>query len=155
MKKIYFLLITKLLLLALVNSSFGQTGLKRWYFNGNEVDFSSGVPQINSLPASRVNPKSGSHGMYGSNGNPLFQIIDGNVYNKFGNLVANLHTGSPNTGPNYSHGRYADEYAYEMEIVPVPGSECNKFYIFYLESIVSTTTPGSTLVFLGHVLRYS
>lgn len=155
MKKIYFVFFAKLLLCSLVSPIFGQTGLKQWYFNGSAVDFSSGVPQVSSLPASRTNPKSVSHGMYGSNGNPLFQVIDGNIYNKFGTLVANLHTTSPTTGPSYNHVRYADEYAYEMEIVPVPGSACNKFYIFYLETIVSTTTPGSTLVFLGHVLRYS
>lgn len=155
MKKICLLLFTKLILIGLASTSFGQTGLKRWYFNGNEVDFSTGVPIVNTLPAARVNPKSGSHGMYGSNGDPLFQIIDGNVYNKFGNLVANLLTISPNTGPNYNHVRATDEYAYEMEIVPVPGSECSKFYIFHLESIVSTTSSSSTYLALGHVLRYS
>lgn len=153
MKKIYFLLITKLLLLGLVNSSFGQTGLKRWYFNGNEVDFSTGVPQVNPLPASALNPNSATHGMYGNNGKPLFQVIDGKIYNKVGNLVADFHTASFPAQPTFLFSPRS-EYGYETEIIPVPGSECSKFYVFYLQAIFSTTGLGAP-PFHGHILRYS
>lgn len=148
------IVLLKLLLIGFSYTVFGQTGLKRWYFNGNEVDFSSGTPQVNPLPASRTNPKSLTHGMYGINGKPLFQVIDGNVYNKLGNLVGSVFLNPPLNGPPYQHVRSADEYAYEMSIVPVPGSQCEKFYLFYFESIVSSTSSQGPL-YLGHSLRYT
>lgn len=124
---------------------FAQPQPKRWYFNGEGVNFTASPPTTFQLSgaAAAATASSAANGVYDAAGNMLFYVRDNNVYNSSGAFVEFLEIFSNlniRMGPN-------------IVIVPVPGS-CTKYYIIYL-FVVSYDACGLGCLFLKQELRYS
>lgn len=119
--------------------------LKKWYLNQFEIDFSTTLPQINSLPQTYPISFGGgssngfarnSHGFYNDDGNILFytaaesngnfleyRIIDGQ-----GNIMGTLTETPDNSG--------------EMSMVPFGCNDPNKYLLIYFAAY--TSNPNRT-----------
>ncbi|MGI8893219.1 MAG: hypothetical protein ACR2GN_07135, partial [Bacteroidia bacterium] len=137
-------LIKNLLLFVLLFCStvtvYSQSQLKKWHFNGEGVDFSTGVPVVYSMPVSLTGAESASNGFY-SPGGDLFYVLDNKLYDKNGGLIDVFEPFNP----------LYDRMGPEIIVIPIPGI-CTKFYIVYLD--IETYTTG-TLLYLRSDLRYS
>ncbi len=98
-----------------------NTQMQHWYIGGENIDFTSpnlSTYNIANLPNS-TNKPGNSNGIYDENGNVIFYVDDGTLYNSNGtNIFTFAYTGS-------NYGRVI-----ECSIVPVPGN-CQTYYVIY------------------------
>jgi|GEM_PF-5949407 len=122
---------------------YAQPQLKKWYFNGEGVDFTAAaaVFPITGVPAASA--ISAANGMYDASGNMLFYVRENNIYAANGSFIEDF---SP-------FPLSQDRMGPAIIIVPVP-LNCNKYYIIYLYALVYNDCPNC-LLFYKQELRYS
>ncbi len=114
--------------------------MKHWYIGGVDIDFTS--PTASSYNTTNMVASTGrsgnSSGLYDNNGNMVFYVDDGTVYNSSGTEIITL----AKTGVNY--GRVI-----ECSIVPKPG-DCSTYYVLYSTSEVYNV-PNQAILAYGIV----
>ncbi|MCB0566631.1 MAG: T9SS type A sorting domain-containing protein [Phaeodactylibacter sp.] len=104
-----------------------QAQKDKWLLYPTEVDFDSGPgfsPFAFSNPHPDIDiPYSYENSVFDENGNLLFYIQDGSIYNAAGQLEGNFEFGAPMK---------------EIGIAPVPG-ECSTYCIFYMQTFAPAT----------------
>lgn len=95
---------------------FSQPQQHVWQFQNQEIDFTSGAPQVNST-SNQTFSYENSHGIHDDNGNMILKIVDGTVYNKFNQVIGGL------TG-------YSSGMVNSLQIIPFKNNQC-KYYVVY------------------------
>jgi len=128
--------ITLLIVISLLGytSSFSQesTQMKHWYFNGKQIEFTEASASVQELATQHQYTASCANGVYNQQGEVLFNVIDGSVYNRNGELIDYITDSNPwfeIVGDN-PIVEAIEQLGMETNIVSVPGN-CSKFYIIY------------------------
>lgn len=104
---------------------------KAWYFNGKSLNFTDGVPQIESLNVEHTETASAANGVHDNSGDLLFHVIDNAIYDKEGNLMSIVtNTDIVDLSLPGSPPYAVLQMGSEVNFVNVPGS-CSKFYVIY------------------------
>lgn len=122
-KSIYLLLLIFILSFISFNASVAQN--KTWIFPDKLVRFSP-TPSVTSLPNNTgITSNQSYNAMQDANGNLLFYVVDGSIYDADGNWIDNILN-------NEVPGNLAAGFP-EVCLVPVPSS-CTKYYIIAAEA---------------------
>ncbi|MEN9347850.1 MAG: hypothetical protein RLZZ77_1361 [Bacteroidota bacterium] len=141
-----------------LSANFVHSQAPLWIMGNKLVDFSSTVPEVSDLPQPGTNPnlhytgqipQKGQSCQFDNNGDLLFFIIDGSIFDAEGYLIAKgvssiLDLTSTQLVPNQ-----VPFYGGDIGITSVPGF-CDKFYIF-----TTSTIENSNLCVLCSVLDMS
>lgn len=117
-------------------NTFGQAQNRTWVIPDKLLSFNPGAT-VSTLPTPYI-ATAGYNAMQDANGNLLFYIIDGYIYDAYGNEINFINN---NQNPGYAVKGYP-----EVCIVPVPGS-CTKYYIIAAEATIFTSTSTNPSTF--------